>query len=529
VANLFFLKIKTQYFAESSQLNSFLHCWSLGVEEQFYFVFPFFAYAFLSGSRKMKRIIVTLLVGIVAASLLAFSLLGGPRVPAAYFLMPTRLWELGVGCLLAIGSSNSEAKTFRWIPPPSALLVGLFALFYFGDRFPTFSVIASVLIVALLIKTIQPESFAYRVLTHPWSVFIGKMSYSLYLWHFAVFALSQWTIGITATTIPLQLGLVAVLSFLSYRFIEKPFRSPSWTLHPRLSLGLGFGSVLLAGVTVLGLILFWPSLSFEQKFNEEILKQQEGEENWGRNPDEGCHFSYEFNPGKVKKCLHVEESSRRRLFILGDSHAFQFVDSIKNGLGPDWDIIYFTAGWGCGVVSEKDIDPKPPIPTFICAEYIRAVDKLLASSVRSKDVVLVAHHWEKYPLPHAREALAAVAEKIEKRGAKLILTDDNATLKVESPLQCEVRKWRHLPPAQCWQSLESIKEQQKPFEGIASDLIRKFSCVRVAWLKSLYCEAKTGLCGASLNGTLIYSDKNHLNAAGAKIGAAEIIKTILAD
>jgi peptidoglycan/LPS O-acetylase OafA/YrhL len=102
LSNLYLLKHSTDYFADSTELNVFIHTWSLGVEEQFYFLFPFLIW--FSGVGRLatngSRIPFWIVVAQTAASLIGFGLLYPSNKPAAYFLMPTRLWELSAGCLV---------------------------------------------------------------------------------------------------------------------------------------------------------------------------------------------------------------------------------------------------------------------------------------------------------------------------------------------------------------------------------------------------------------------------------------------
>ena len=121
LSNIFLFQTSTDYFAQSTELNVFTHTWSLGVEEQFYILFPFliwfsgFGRQAKNGSRNLFLIVVTLII----ASLIGFIYLYPLNQPAAYFLMPTRFWEIGAGCLLFITCQKrpSIEKFLEKVPP----------------------------------------------------------------------------------------------------------------------------------------------------------------------------------------------------------------------------------------------------------------------------------------------------------------------------------------------------------------------------------------------------------------------------
>src|SRR5262249_472992 len=110
LSNLYLLKQATNYFAASAELNVFTQTWSLGVEEQFYFLFPFLVWFTGFGRQTVRgsRNLIGIVAALAVASVVAFIYLSGSNQPAAYFLMPTRLWELGAGCLLFLSQGAGD-------------------------------------------------------------------------------------------------------------------------------------------------------------------------------------------------------------------------------------------------------------------------------------------------------------------------------------------------------------------------------------------------------------------------------------
>ena len=131
LSNLYLLGKATDYFAQSSELNVFTHTWSLGVEEQFYIVFPFLIW-FSGFGRQTKngaRNLFLIVGALTIASLIGFLYLYPINQSAAYFLMPTRFWEMALGCLLFIGvqKRNSFEKSLKKVPPllVLSLMIGI--------------------------------------------------------------------------------------------------------------------------------------------------------------------------------------------------------------------------------------------------------------------------------------------------------------------------------------------------------------------------------------------------------------------
>lgn len=256
LSNLYLLKQSTDYFATSTELNVFTHTWSLGVEEQFYLLFPFliwfsgFGRLTVGGARNLFWSTTLLSV----ASLLCFIYLYPSNQSAAYFLMPTRLWELGSGCLLFLSLRN-----------PSGLLCGLEALsplvvtavligvLFLPFRFAVVSTFAVVLLTVCLLACLRSGTVGYLLFTQSQVIYVGLISYSLYLWHWSVLSLSRWTIGIHWWSVPFQAALMMLLAVASYRYVETPFRRSDWSLLRWKTIGYGLGSSGATALSVMAL------------------------------------------------------------------------------------------------------------------------------------------------------------------------------------------------------------------------------------------------------------------------------------
>lgn len=227
VSNIYF-KREAGYFAVEAGFNPLLHTWSLAVEEQFYIFFPLLLAALTAYAR---RFVVPILAVLAATSLGLAEVISRTHPDTAFFLIHTRAWELLAGALLAIsGSKQLRGSSFR---NQLLALVGLIlcgASFVFsghGVRHPSLLTLVPVIGSLLLIAFATGETVAGRLLSQRWIVGVGLISYSLYLIHQPVFAFLRISqareLGPAEFVVPIFACIG--LSYLSWRFIEQPFRN----------------------------------------------------------------------------------------------------------------------------------------------------------------------------------------------------------------------------------------------------------------------------------------------------------------
>lgn len=238
LANVFFWRT-TGYFEGPADQKPLLHMWSLAVEEQYYLLFPVSLMLLFQHSRKLT---VFALLFITAISL-ALSIYGTEHHPSAtYYLLPTRLWELSIGALLAFGKSwfPSSACWSRTLGIAGLTAIFLSGLFYTDQTpFPGINAAAPCFgACALIAAGHRNKCWPTRFLMAKPLVAVGLISYSLYLWHWPILVLSQyWAIEGTDT---LTRGILLLMSFacawLSWRYVESPFRAPLWKRQTQPSL-----------------------------------------------------------------------------------------------------------------------------------------------------------------------------------------------------------------------------------------------------------------------------------------------------
>lgn len=248
-SNIFLFSEAIDYFGGSAELNIFTHTWSLGVEEQFYLVYPLLFCLTARGGASFR---VAVLAVLSLTSVVAFVLVSKINQPAAYFLTPFRFWELGLGCLAAllIGWPPTHVMLKRWVPVslPFAATLLTFAM---PEAWTIAATLIAVFSTTVLLAKLASDPLPYRPLSVSPMVYMGRISYSLYLWHWLVICLSIWTIGIHWWTVPFQLAIIFAASAFSYRFVEQPLRYGPWMGSGWRSIATG-GALVVLSVAVIG-------------------------------------------------------------------------------------------------------------------------------------------------------------------------------------------------------------------------------------------------------------------------------------
>jgi peptidoglycan/LPS O-acetylase OafA/YrhL len=262
VSNLQLQAASTDYFSSEAALNPFTQTWSLGVEEQFYLVYPLLALLLGVGrsrGRLPRRFLLTLLA-IAVLSLGAFLVAGRTDPSAAYLLTHLRLWELAGGCLLV----PLEPRAARWTAGRAGrrrlawaggvALIALLGLGAVPERGLVGSTPAAVLATMVLITALQPGLPIQRGLAHPWLRHIGQISYPLYLWHWSVISLARWSVGTEGRVVPVLLLVMLGAAEASHRWLETPLRRGVWPggAGGTLLLGLAVNGLAAGGLALLG-------------------------------------------------------------------------------------------------------------------------------------------------------------------------------------------------------------------------------------------------------------------------------------
>ena len=223
-ANNVLLYLTTDYWALESEFKPLLHTWSLGIEEQYYLLFPFFL---MLVWRFGKSRVFWMIVVMAAISLLLSEWAWRNKANANFYLAPTRAWELFAGSIAAFIVKKQGVKKNN-----ALALIGLaaiiFSIFFYDETtpFPSVYALVPVLGVVLFVLYAEKETLAAKLLSMKAIVTIGLISYSSYLWHQPLFAFARIrTLEYPSLHLMLALSILSiVLAYFSWRYIEKPFR-----------------------------------------------------------------------------------------------------------------------------------------------------------------------------------------------------------------------------------------------------------------------------------------------------------------
>jgi peptidoglycan/LPS O-acetylase OafA/YrhL len=217
---------ETGYFDVAADWKPLLHLWSIAVEEQFYLIFP--ALLLLVGTQSRRKLLIV--TGALFALSLAFSIWAVTNAPAAaFYLLPSRFWELMLGALLALAQlpqpSSRIARESIGIAGFAMIALAIFT-YTRWQPFPGAYALLPCVGATLLIYAGETKTLTHRLLSAKPVVFIGLISYSLYLWHWPLLVFTQTALN--RVLLPWEgcvlVALSVVLAILSWRFIEQPIR-----------------------------------------------------------------------------------------------------------------------------------------------------------------------------------------------------------------------------------------------------------------------------------------------------------------
>jgi peptidoglycan/LPS O-acetylase OafA/YrhL len=253
-SNVWFL-LEDSYTAEASNLKPLLHTWSLSVEEQFYLIFPLALLGLLRFSRQHLLWVMVLLLFLSLQLAHHGSLNSGG---AAFYLFPTRAWELLAGGVLAkleLDRGRASSTRLGSAMPAIGVFLIIFSFCFYDDsvRHPSYVTAIPVAGTMLVVWFATKDDIVSRMLSSKPFVSVGLISYSLYLWHFPIFALARSDdAALSDITKLLLIAITGCLAVVTFFLVERPVRAPA-VLGRRKLVGVlvtTFGALFLAFASV---------------------------------------------------------------------------------------------------------------------------------------------------------------------------------------------------------------------------------------------------------------------------------------
>jgi peptidoglycan/LPS O-acetylase OafA/YrhL len=519
-ANIVLFNFELDYFSPSSIFNAFTHTWSLGVEEQFYVVFPLFSWFFYfrlkSGS--FKPLSVAMILGGLV-SVLLFAWLYEDHQPAAFFLMPTRIWELGVGALVFLASQQGLKERLggivRYLSPFA--LVGLMVSFFAEEGNAVPATLAAVGFTGLLLAC-DNRTLAKRVLELPPFVYIGRISYSLYLWHWPVIALGPIVLATEWRSSLLYVIVMGAAAVLSFHWIEKPLRYRAWTGSSMGNIGLGLacnavlGAVLLftmvradasgeSATTALHPPAYLPVIPHNRKYESTCIVG-------GGRP---------LKADTVMNCTVAPkpDSEMPTIWGLGDSHAGHLQGLLyelheKIGVGVH---LIETPGWAFPFQGDGEFEPRLQIIDQISSEF------------RPGDIALVSRIYLSRTHPHPQHDLepwlqrvSVLADELAEQGMSTVVTGPPPIFHYKDIRECSLddRETCRLERAEIAAHMDAVMERLNEL-ATHNDNIVIFNIFEST------CPSDTKYCYPDNGSSYLYKDRDHFNSLGAKLLAEPFV------
>lgn len=517
------------YFSPRADLNPYLHTWSLGVEEQFYLVFPVLCFLCLRYRHQVKWL-WAVLPALALASLVVSAVQTTTEPLAAFYLLPARFWELAAGAMLfqLIGTRVWAA---RWAGMAQLLLGSGLALVLCAmvlaqpARFPFPWALASVagtlmMIAAVTVKPVGARAPLQALLQSSPMTYIGRLSYSLYLWHWPVAVFLRWTIGLEHLAVQLAYPLVVLtLAAASYHWVEVPVRRGQTLLQRRAGVTLGAG----ISATVL---LWWSATWVSENAERLSLSQVSDTYTW---------HAYKHYPQAPISPVTDPRVQGRQLFVIGDSHTAAYrtllhLVALERGIT----VIEYERG-GCGVVSLIGQDPTD------CAQLRETQWQAIETRAKPGDVVflaslrmpelagrawqqgegaaLAAAHQDLSPanLEHARHAAKAVLDRLQAAGLNVLIDAPKPLFKA--------------PANRCSDAFNRMNPVCAPGLTIDRTQLQSLRAAQMALLASLASEyprlhvwdpfpllCPTRICSAyDQDGKPLFADADHLSGHGNRV------------
>lgn len=517
----------SDYFAPSSELNPLLHTWSLGVEEQFYVVLPIAIWAFVKFGQSRHLFTIFSLGALLSLALAEWLVRRDPV--AAFYLLPTRAWELLLGSMLAASQpwklSRALSELIVWA---GVAMIGVSIVVY--DQFVLFPGIAALLPCLGAAAVIQigrnQETSVSRLLSLPVPVFIGLISYSLYLWHWPLLVMPRIVLlrELTAPEIVLSLVATLLMSIISWRYIEQPARRGTFRL-PRLSPAFSSVTAAASGVAIFVLAAMVLRTGLPDRVPNAVERlDAAGRENVN---EVVCDAS----PDCVK-----EIAGRPKLVLWGDSHAFHYTNVLEDIAARRGMSLSLETAPGCApLVDVMQRDPDGRAEESCLAENTNVLTGILNDSqVRA---VVIAARWTRFFFSHEddewrdvrttdqddpaiviEEALKSTIEKLANRGIRIVVLGSTPEFDRLLPACLARATWLHWPETRC--TFKAGTEPGNPADMLMKKLANENLPARILRPYDALCPGDQ--CVRRVNSAPIMLDTDHLSTAAA----AKVLTTL---
>jgi len=516
-SNIWFASAANDYFAGVSEANPFLHTWSLSVEEQFYLLWPaliFLAAKGVARERVRSRLVLVLVI-VSAVSLAVCGYLTSVNQPWAFFSMPTRIWEFGLGAVGVLVLPRGDrlrpyvSGMMNWT---GALLVIWAATRFTRDTaFPGFAALVPAVGAGLLLGAGRGEAPGpvSRLLSTSPIRWLGDVSYSWYLWHWPAIVMTREFVSDSPLALSLAVAGSLALSAVSYRLVENPIRrSPALAARVWGSLAGGAVVALLGGATA------FLAHDVAKRAMATPRQQLYSDANDDKPLTGKCHAMYpEID---LPDCAFGDLQSSRTVVLLGDSHAQQWfpaVESVAAQLGARF--VSLTKS-SCVPVDVPAYLARMNRPYYECDAWREAMLSRIAAMRPLLTIISSASYGDmaagggRAPLPEAQweRGLDTVIARLNGAGIPVLVIHDTPSPGMKVPA-CLARAAWHGRAGACAFMLVPDVAARANMRAVNRSVARQRDAFAVDFT-GIICPRTP--CDTERDGYVLYSDESHLTA-----------------
>lgn len=413
------------YFDLSSKTNPLLHTWSLSVEWQFYLMYPVFLWFFRNLYQRKRMLFQGLILCFIMTGFFTMLYCNDFDRSLSFYSLTSRYWEMLVGSLIFLNETYVERNISKKVRLVLSFL-SFISIFYFTSQFdddvtwPGLYTLIPVVCTSLIILS-KVDAAVYRLKVFQ---FIGKISYSLYLWHWPYFVLFL-SLGMDSLKyVPLLLVLSFVSACISYRYIEQSeYKRNSYILYLPL-----FG-LMLSG-------LFYKYPMNKLIYDEQILRLAGFRKDYSQLQQkqfkQGSCFIYSdsrFEDYNKNVCLEID-NHRKNVLLLGDSHAAHFSYSLNKFYAEkNINLLQATTSYCFPLLNPKGRDENVKLINFMYNDFI-------PKNHSEIDLVIISANWKDkqlYTLPELKTKLLELIRYLESKNIKYIFFGQTETYKYPFP------------------------------------------------------------------------------------------------
>jgi peptidoglycan/LPS O-acetylase OafA/YrhL len=535
MSNMFFATNAADYFAPRVASNPLLHTWSLSVEEQFYFFWPLLILLGLRTGGNVRALLI-LMITLTTLSLATSVWFTAGHPVLAFYALPFRAWEFGLGGLAALLPRGALMLPDRvWLSVGwlgMAMVLGSALAISTTTSFPGYAALVPVLgtTFTLVASAEKPHSGVGKLLDLPLLQKLGGLSYSWYLWHwpFLVFLAALVPVVSTVDRIAALLASLAV-AMLTHRFFENPIRfNPHLAKRPIVSLSAAaaIGGVCLVAATL--------SLRFAEQ-----LGQMPGMQASAAAVHDIASIAHTRcisldGSSSVKTCEFGASTATTTVVLFGDSHAIPWFEPLHRiAEHHGWKLITVLKS-GCSAAAFS-ADPDPVLSTQCSQWREQAIHDIVASrpslvflgsaTNRLKRHIESTRHATPTELEAIQEGTRRTVQALTGAGLHVMFARDNPEFSFDMPT-CLAHLQRHAwyASSACEMPLATVLDPA--IHEAEQSAIRGLPNVHYIDLTNRFCHAS--LCGGVSDGMVIYRDTDHLTGHFAASLAAVLEPQVLA-